>query len=166
MKLKDQTVAIIGIILDPKRTLISLPSNQFCVMSLITALLLLLPNFFIIITVESAQVSQVIARIAPQIMWFIFFFFAFAYILKFIAKLIHRPVTLIKAMNIIGYCQAPRVLLLIIVSIVAWMTPSVQEPGAINTILNAVVYLATLYSLALIVFGVNWSFLAMTSEKE
>ncbi len=163
MNLKDQAIAILGIILDPKRTLVSLPSNQFCVMSLITALLLLLPQLFTLKTVESLQSF---VRIAAQFMWFIIFFFIFAYILTFVAKLIHRPITLKKAKNIIGYSQAPRVLVMIVVTIVAWMVPSVMEPGIMNTILNTVVYLATLYSLVLIVFGVNWSYFEMTSENE
>lgn len=163
MNLKDQIIAILGIILDPKRTLVSLPSNQFCIMSLITAMLLLLPQLFSLKTVESLQGF---VRIAAQFMWFIIFFFIFSYILTFVAKLIHRPITLKKAKNIIGYSQAPRVLVVIVVTIVAWMVPSVLEPGIMNTILNTVVYLATLYSLVLIVFGVNWSYFEMTSENE
>lgn len=166
MNVKDQIVAVIGIILDPKKTLISLPSDRFCITALIVSLFLLIPNALSVKLADTPQADVSMARIAPQILWFIIFFFLFAYILKWVAKTINRPITLKKAMNVIGYSQAPRVLVALVAAIIAWVFPSAQQPGMINTILNAVVYSATLYSLALIVFGINWSVEAMTSPDQ
>ncbi len=157
MNVTNQMAATIGIILDPKKTLISLPSDRIWITAPIVALFLLVPNVLSLKLTTTHQSDVSMTNITPQIMWFIFFFILFAYILKWVAKIINRPITTQKAINIIGYSQAPRVLVTLAVAFIAWLIPSAQQPGTVNTILNAIVYAGTLYSLALIVFGVNWS---------
>jgi hypothetical protein len=157
MEFKMQISSIWGIIVNPKRTLTELPSKKFYVISLIISISIILSRLFPLKNPENLPISEILPGIAPLILWFTAFFFLISFIVKVVAKLFGKEITYKRAMNIVGYCQMPRVIYMVPVSIIAFVIPAMREPNLFNKVLNVIALLVTIYSLALIVYGVKLS---------
>jgi hypothetical protein len=157
MNLKKQTDAILGIIVNPKKTLLALPSDEFYIVSFIISAFLIFSRLFPLKNPENLSVTEIITGLLPLIISFIALFFIISFILKIGARLFGRIITYRKAMNIIGYCQMPRVLFVVPVSFVALLFPAIREPNGFNRLLNLVALGLAIYSFALIIYGVKLS---------
>jgi len=60
-----------------------------------------------------------------------------------------------KAMNIVGYCQAPRVLFIVAVSMAAYLIPDLRESSDLARTLNLMAVMVTIYSFGLIAYGIK-----------
>ena len=152
-----QISSIWGIIVNPKRTLLELPSKKFYIMSLIISISIILSRLFPLKNPDNLPMSEIIPGVAPLVLWFTAFFFLISFIVKVVANFFGKKITYKRAMNIVGYCQMPRAIFVVPVSIIAFAIPAMREPNVFNKILNLVALLVAIYSFALIVYGVKLS---------
>ena len=157
-----QISSVWGIIVNPKRTLSELPSEKFYIMSLIISISIILSRLFPLKNPDNLPMSEIIRGVAPLVLWFTAFFFLISLIVKVVANLFGKKITYKRAMNVVGYCQMPRVIFVVSVSIIAFAIPAMREPNVFNKVLNMIALLVTIYSFALIVYGVK---LSQGSEK-
>ena len=157
-----QISSVWGIIVNPKRTLSELPSEKFYIMSLIISISIILSRLFPLKNPDNLPMSEIIRGVAPLVLWFTAFFFLISLIVKVVANFFGKKITYKRAMNVVGYCQMPRVIFVVSVSIIAFAIPAMREPNVFNKVLNMIALLVTIYSFALIVYGVK---LSQGSEK-
>jgi uncharacterized membrane protein len=155
--IKIQISALWGIIVNPRQTLRRPPSDKFYFMSLIISIFIIISRLFSLKNPEDLPMSELIPSILLLIIWFIAFFFLISFVVKVVANLFGKVITYKRAMNIVGYCQMPRVLFIVPISIIALTVPATREPNVFNKSFNLIALLITIYSFALITYGVKLS---------
>ena len=151
INIKNQIDLIRGIIVNPKKTLEELPSDVFYIVALIIPFFLAFPR---LLTLNMPESKEMIG-IFPLIVWITIFYFISSFVVKTVAEIFRRRMTYKKALNIVGYCQAPRVVFIVGVSIVDYLVPGLRESTDLARTLNLMAVIISLYSFGLIGYGVK-----------
>ena len=163
MAIKEQLLPMMNIIIRPKETLKNLPSDKFYIV-----------GFFISAYFSYASVSRnggldafqskASAFVVFSMMCIIFYVIT-AFIIKIIILIFGKRLSVKKVMNIVGYSQAPRLLLSLPISLLLLLLPyeskielffSIDEGGVISVIaiiVSIVGALLLFYSLFLLIWG-------------
>ena len=101
MNLKAQFEPIFGIVINPKRTLVKLPSDEFYVVSLLISVLIILSRLFPLKNPGNLPAGEVFSGLLPLILWIFAFFFMLSFLIKFIAKFFGKIITYIAVVGVI-----------------------------------------------------------------
>ncbi len=109
----NQIKPLLAITLKPKQTILSLPSDRFFIVSYFISL-----YFAYSRALRQGTLNRLSSQLSSQISTYIFFlvmtaigFMLGALILKAVTQIFGKKLTFKKVMNIIGYTQAPRLLI-------------------------------------------------------
>ncbi len=152
--IKLQIDPIWGIVTNPKKTLEELPSDQLYIVALVIPFFLVFPRLLPLNLPENLPPKAMVG-IFPLIIWIMIFYLISSFVVKTMAEVFQRSMTYKKAMNIVGYCQAPRVLFIVAVSIVDYLIPALRESTDLARTLNLMTVIISIYSFGLIVYGVK-----------
>ncbi len=155
INIKKQIDPIRGIIVNPKKTLEELPSDVFYIAALIIPFFLAFPRLLTLNMPENLPASKEMIGIFPLVVWIMIFYFISSFVVKTVAEIFRRRMTYKKALNIVGYCQAPRVVFIVGVSIVDYLVPGLRESTDLARTLNLMAVIISLYSFGLIGYGVK-----------
>ncbi len=155
INIKLQTDPIWGIIANPKKTLEELPSDHFYIAALVIPVFLIFPRLLPFTVPENLPVAKEMVGIVPLMVWIAIFFFISSFVVKTVAEVFGRRMTFKKAMNMVGYCQAPRVLFIVAVSIVDFLIPALRESTDLARTLNLMAVILAIYSFGLMVYGIK-----------
>jgi len=141
-----------GILINPKKTLIELPSDKITLTSVVIVLLAIASNIL--------QELQLINQY--KFNWSIFFSTVFEVFLYFIAAtsilftlllIIRKNLCFVKIFNILAVSQTPRLLFSVPVIFLYLQLPELKEYAKFNQILNLIMLLIYLYSFCLLIVG-------------
>jgi hypothetical protein len=155
INIKIQTDPIWGIIVNPKKTLEELPLDDFYITALIIPVFLIFPRFMPLNIPENLPGSKEMIGIFPLIAWITIFYLVSSFVVKTVAEVFRRRMTYKKALNIVGYCQAPRAIFIVTVSIVDYLIPGLRESIDLARTLNLMTVIISLYSFGLIAYGIK-----------
>jgi hypothetical protein len=134
---------------------LELPSDKFFIAALIIPIFLFLPKFLLLDYPENMSTADMVKGVVPLIISFFSVFFIIAFILRFISKFFGRIITYRKAINLIGYCQMPRVIFVVLFSMAAFFYPPMNAPGQFKEFIDYITIILSIYSLGLIIYGVK-----------
>lgn len=152
---KVQVKAIWGMVISPKKTITELPSDKFYLVALLLPFLLIFPRLLPHhIPADSPAYGQGVG-VVHLLLWIGVFYLISAFMIKTIAEILRRKMTYIKALNIGGYCQAPRILYIVAVSIVDLLIPALRKSPDLARTLNLLAIIIALYSFGLMAYAIK-----------
>ncbi len=142
----------------PRRVLSALPQDRFLVISFLVSAYfgyakVARKGFFEKFT--QGLGSEAIAFLVISAL-IIFAFLVGAALTKLIARVFGRRMTLIKAMNIQGYCQAPRLLLAVPISAIIAIDPALSNNKILLLVSLGGGVVLIIYSIILWVLSIKW----------
>ena len=153
LHLMEQIASAIGIIFNPKKTLIELPSDKFYVFSFLVYLLLIISKIIPANIPKGLSRSEILFSFIPLITMSVIIFFLVSYLIKYISKLFGKNISTKKILNIVGYSQIPRVILAFPVSLMFKVFPILSEHSILIRVLNFCTLLLGIYAFILLIYG-------------
>ncbi len=143
----------IEILLKPKQFLIALPDERITFASL-AIIMILWANSVIQGLVVLKEYAFNVTLIFQELTILMFGIIVFSSLFVASSKIIKRKITFNKIVNVICFSQIPRMYFVTIFTLIYLIFPEVSELNNFNKIINAIIFLLTIYSVVLTVYGV------------